>query len=103
MLLSIILTASVLYLQIGGETIIAILATGDITAVTIYLLAPAGSRVAPPDQSLRASWRMHPLAELPPRPLTTLNKLWLLVLRAYLVVAAGLALVRILTLATTGG
>jgi hypothetical protein len=31
-----------------------------------------------------------------------LNKVWLLVLRAYLVVAAGLVLVRILTLATVG-
>jgi hypothetical protein len=45
---------------------------------------------------------MPPLAALPPRPLTMLNEIWLLVLRAYLVVAAGLVLVRILTLATVG-
>jgi hypothetical protein len=31
-----------------------------------------------------------------------LNRVWLLVLRAYLVVAAGLVLLRILTLATGG-
>jgi hypothetical protein len=45
---------------------------------------------------------MPPLAELPPRPLTMLDKVWLLVLRAYLVVAAGLVLLRIITLATVG-
>jgi hypothetical protein len=45
---------------------------------------------------------MPPLEELPPRPLTLLNKVWLLVLRACLVVAAGLVLVRILTLAKAG-
>jgi hypothetical protein len=46
---------------------------------------------------------MPPLAELPPRPLTAMNKFWILALRAYLVVAAGLVLARIFTLATTGG
>jgi hypothetical protein len=45
---------------------------------------------------------MPPLAQLPPRQLTTLNRVWLVVLRAYLIVAAGLVLVRIVTLATSG-
>jgi hypothetical protein len=45
---------------------------------------------------------MPPLAHLPPRHLTTLNRTWLFVLRAYLIVAAGLVLVRIATLATMG-
>jgi hypothetical protein len=45
---------------------------------------------------------MPPLEELPPRPLAMLNKVWLLVLRAYLIVAAGLVNVRIVTLATVG-
>jgi hypothetical protein len=45
---------------------------------------------------------MPPLADLPPRPLTALNRVWLLVLRAYLVVAAGLVLVRIVNLAMSG-
>jgi Mn2+/Fe2+ NRAMP family transporter len=101
-LLSIILTASVLHPQIGSDTIIAILAAGSITAAISYLIAPHGAGGARPDRALRDTWRMRPLAELPPRPLTTLNKIWLLVLRAYLVVAAGLVLARILTLATAG-
>jgi hypothetical protein len=58
--------------------------------------------VAPAWQSRRDTWRMPPLAELPPRQLTTANRVWLLVLRAYLIVAAGLVLSRIVTLATGG-
>jgi Mn2+/Fe2+ NRAMP family transporter len=101
-LLSIILTASVLYPQIGSETIIAILVAGSVTALVIYLVSPSGVPAVPADRSLRDTWRMPPLAELPLRGLTTLNKVWLLVLRAYLIVAAGLVLVRIITLATSG-
>src|ERR1700724_3342274 len=39
-LLSIILTASVLFPEIGGETIIAILVTGSLTALVIYFVTP---------------------------------------------------------------
>ena len=101
-LLSIILTASVLYPQIDSETITAVLGAGGTTALVVYLALPRIAPAKPVDPSLRNTWRMPPLAELPPRPLTVLNKVWLLVLRAYLVVAAGLVLVRILTLATVG-
>jgi hypothetical protein len=45
---------------------------------------------------------MPPLAELPPARLTTLNRIWMIVLRAYLLVATGLGLVRIVQLATKG-
>ena len=46
------------------------------------------------------SWRMPPLAELPLLQLTLLNRTWLIVLRGYLVIAAGLVLVRIAQLVT---
>jgi NRAMP (natural resistance-associated macrophage protein)-like metal ion transporter len=101
-LLSIILTASVLYPQIASGTIICVLAAGSVTALVVYLAVPRTAPAEPGRPSLRETWRMPPLAELPPRPLTMLNKVWLLVLRAYLVVAAGLVLVRIITLATVG-
>jgi hypothetical protein len=45
---------------------------------------------------------MRPLSELPPARLTTLNRVWLIVLRGYLIVAAGLVLARIVQLATVG-
>jgi hypothetical protein len=101
-LLSIILTASVLYPQIAVGMIIAVLAAGGMTALIIYLAVPRAAPAEPVYPSVRDTWRMPPLAELSPRPLTMLNKVWLLVLRAYLVVAAGLVLVRIITLATVG-
>jgi Mn2+/Fe2+ NRAMP family transporter len=105
-ILSVVLTASVLYPEIRGETIIAVLVSGGLAALVIYLVVgirPTDrASVAPARQSRRDTWRMPPLAKLPPRQLTTANRVWLLVLRAYLIVAAGLVLVRIVTLATGG-
>jgi Mn2+/Fe2+ NRAMP family transporter len=106
-MLSIILTASVLYPEMSGTTIIAILVVGSLAALVIYLtlgeIHPAfEAAVEPSGRSLRNTWRMPPLSQLPPRQLTTLNRVWLLVLRAYLIVAGGLVLLRILTLATGG-
>ena len=45
---------------------------------------------------------MPPLELLPPRQLTLLDRAWLTALRAYLLVAAALVLVRIAALATAG-
>jgi hypothetical protein len=45
---------------------------------------------------------MPPLSELPPARLSALSRLWMIVLRGYLVVAGGLVLVRIFQLATAG-
>ena len=107
-MLSIILTASVLYPEISGETtMIAILIGGSLAALVIYLTfggirRPLETPVAPAGRLLRDTCRMQPLDELPPRPLTTLNRVWLVVLRAYLILAAGLVLVRIVQLATGG-
>ena len=50
----------------------------------------------------RTTWRMAPLDELPPARLTVLDRTWLIVLRGYLVIAAGLVLVRIILLITPG-
>jgi Mn2+/Fe2+ NRAMP family transporter len=101
-LLSINLTASVLFPEIGGETIIAILVAGSLTALVIYLVTPSAAPTERTDRSLRDTWRMPPLTDLPTRHLTALNQAWLFVLRGYLIVAAGLVLVRIVTLATSG-
>jgi branched-subunit amino acid transport protein len=101
-MLSIILTASVLFPEIDSETILAILVAGRATALVIYLITPGEASAEPADPSLRDTWRMPPLANLPLRHLTTLNRTWRLVLRAYLIVAAGLVLARIVTLATIG-
>jgi hypothetical protein len=47
----------------------------------------------------RNNWRMPPLDILPPARLSFAAQTWMFVLRAYLVVAGGLVLVRIAALA----
>jgi hypothetical protein len=47
----------------------------------------------------RLVWRMPPLDQLPHARLTPLTRLWPIVLRAYLVLAGGLVLWRIVALA----
>jgi hypothetical protein len=53
---------------------------------------------APPQHLADAAARR----ELPPARLATISRIWLIVLRGYLVVAAGLVLARIVQLATVG-
>jgi Mn2+/Fe2+ NRAMP family transporter len=106
--LSVILTTSVLYPEISGKTIIAILAGGGLAGVVICLAFGActptiSAPVEPADRSSRDAWRMPSVAQLAPRQLTLLNRVWLLVLRAYLIVAAGLVLWRIFALAVGWG
>jgi hypothetical protein len=47
-------------------------------------------------------WRMPPLDQLPPARLSTISRIWMIVLRGYLIIAAGLVLLRIFRLATVG-
>jgi hypothetical protein len=60
---------------------------------------PAAKAQGPTVVADRVDWRMPPLDELPPAQLAKLNVIWLIVLRAYLFVAAGLVLMRIIMLA----
>jgi Mn2+/Fe2+ NRAMP family transporter len=105
--LSVILTASVLFPGISDGALIGILAGGCLGAVAIWLFAGglrrSGDSGAPADDPVRrGGWRMPPLAELPQRRLTVGERAWLIVLRGYLVVAAGLVLARIVGLAIGG-
>jgi hypothetical protein len=114
-MLSLILTAAVLYPDISETQIEGILAGGSILAVIVAIGArfaepavvptkPALDSIVPTEQIARERniWRMPPLGELPPMRLTMLSRIWLIVLRGYLIVAAGLVLARIVQLATVG-
>jgi Mn2+/Fe2+ NRAMP family transporter len=107
-MLSVILTASVLFPDMGEIVIVGILVGGSIlaivTAVAVFALRSNGIDATnePADLSLKWTWRMPQISELPPAQLTTLNRIWMIVLRAYLLVATGLVLVRIVQLATKG-
>jgi hypothetical protein len=110
-MLSIILTASVLYPDISGDVIVEVLVGGSLLAIFVFLVVdglrrrrrPSQVRGEAVDRSPRAIWRMPPLHELPPAHLTPLTRIWMVVLRGYLVIAGGLVLVRIVQLATSSG
>ena len=103
-LLSVVLTASVLYPDITGETILAILGGGGAAALVVAgasLLFGKNAVVAEPvlDRALRPGWRMPPLTQLAPNRITGATRLWMIVLRGYLLVAVGMVLFRIVQLA----
>jgi hypothetical protein len=108
-LLSVVLTASVVYPQISGHAIIEILAGGTLLAVVVFVAASAlrrmrgdsGSAVDAPRMSKaeRDAWRTPSLGELP-RPVMTLSRrIWMGALRGYLVVAVALVVVKVVQLA----
>ena len=107
--MSIILTASVLYPNISETHIIGILGASGILALVMTLAAKwfdrryrKISQAQTIDVSQRSTWQMPALQQLTPMHLTTLNRVWLIVLRGYLILAAGLMLIRIVQLALSG-
>jgi Mn2+/Fe2+ NRAMP family transporter len=107
-LLSIILTAAVLYPSITGSQIMMILGGGSLLGVIVAAAIGIanrrrGMRFAPVDRTGRERWQMPPLATLSPLKLTLLNRVWLIVLRGYLLVAVALVVVRVVQLALHQG
>jgi Mn2+/Fe2+ NRAMP family transporter len=106
-LLSIILTAAVLFPGLSSGAILAILLAG--TVVTLAGLAVqlwAGLRRSPEPRlspARRAAWRMPPLAQLPPARLEGAGRAWLLAMWLYLLLACGMVVVRVAQLAFGGG
>jgi Mn2+/Fe2+ NRAMP family transporter len=105
-MLSITLTASVLFPDMGEKTLIALLGGGMVFTLLIaavLLVVRHEDRRGWIDVFGRIIWRMPPLDQLPAAQLTPLTRIWLSVLRGYLVVAGGLVLWRILELALSAG
>ncbi|WP_028227045.1 Nramp family divalent metal transporter [Paraburkholderia ferrariae] len=105
-MLSIVLTASVMYPDMTGETIIEILAGGTVFAVLGYAVTAAARKsrrqrggeeqAAQTWQAgARDTWRMPPLDELPPPNLTLSKRVWMGVLRGYLLIAVALVVVKV--------
>jgi NRAMP (natural resistance-associated macrophage protein)-like metal ion transporter len=100
-MLSIILTASVMYPDISGETILEVLAGGTLLAVVGFIatlmLRKRSQETAEPvvDRAQRDSWRMPPLDELPAPRVTLSTRIWMGVLRGYLLLAVGLVIVKV--------
>lgn len=101
LLLSVILTAAVLFPGLSARAILAILAAG--AALGLLASAPLLVRTlrSPPwriDRRLRDSWRMPPLTALGPARMTPLTRMSMLALRGYLVIAGGLVILRMVEL-----
>ena len=101
-MLSIILTASVLFPSFGSAQIEWTLGIGGAAAFVIALFAlltkPAQLR-----RENKNEWQMPPLATLPPLRLTAMHRVWLGVLRAYLILALILVVVRVAQIALAHG
>lgn len=109
-LLSVVLTASVVYPDISGHAIIEILAGGTLLAVVALIAATAlrrlrGAQTADSaplvSHAERATWRTPPLDTLPRPAMTLSRRIWMGALRGYLVVAVGLVIVKVVQLALT--
>ena len=104
--LSVILTIAVLFPGAATETpIFGVLAGGVVAAgmaALAFVVFGRATRAASACEG-RETWRMPPLASLPPAKLSLSAKTWMAMLRIYLVVAGGLVLARIVMLAVGRG
>jgi hypothetical protein len=108
-MLSVILTAAVLFPEISDAHILGVLiggtVIGAIMAFAVKLIERKNGvqqvKDELPDmtQSERENWRMPALETLTPARLSLSNRMWMLVLRGYLVIAAGLLIIKIVVLA----
>jgi len=111
-LLSVILTAAVLYPDMTDAQIIDVLVGGVLVGVVLtlgvkvvekrHVLTVVAPEAAPEPLADRATWRMPALEKLTPARLTLSSRVWMLVLRGYLVVAAGMLVVKLVALAVSG-
>ncbi|WP_069265720.1 Nramp family divalent metal transporter [Paraburkholderia nodosa] len=111
--LSIILTAATVYPDLSGAAIIKILVGGCGLAAAVYAAVELSRKLRggtvghdaaplnkPALKELRNTWRMAPLEDLPaPQHLTLSTRVWMGVLRTYLVVAVGLVIVKVVQMA----
>jgi Mn2+/Fe2+ NRAMP family transporter len=106
-MLSVILTASVVFPSMGTMQILWILAIGTLLSIGVgawmALLHPQKTGTPLVDRSQRDTWRMPPLCTLPRNVLAPLSRFWLIVLRAYLIVAVGLVIFRVTQIALHQG
>jgi Mn2+/Fe2+ NRAMP family transporter len=111
-MLSMILTAATVFPDMTGETILAILGGGSVLGVVgfgaLALPGRGGFRKATANgpalqahlRAIRATWRMPPLAALPPAGLSLGKRVWMGILRAYLIAAVILVAVKVVQVAT---
>ena len=100
-LLSLILTASVLFPNLSVEALLGPMGAGGGTGALAWLMVAArkGPRRKTFDSALKDHWVMPAIDRLGRAQLTGGARIWMVVLRGYLLLAGGLVLVRIVSLA----
>jgi NRAMP (natural resistance-associated macrophage protein)-like metal ion transporter len=113
-MLSVILTAATVFPAITGATILTVLGGGTLLGVLGFVglslrrdvRHPAGAdQVADAKRNVdvdRLTWRMPPLANLPAARLTLNTRVWMVVLRGYLILAVLLVAYKVVQLAVGG-
>ncbi|HVY16635.1 MAG TPA: NRAMP family divalent metal transporter [Rhodopila sp.] len=96
-LLSVILTAATLFPGLSGEAMLSVLAGGSAAgALGFLVLRPRGAAASTPGPAGdRTRWMMPPLETLPPPAITRSTRVWLSVLRVYLVVAVAMVVFKV--------
>jgi Mn2+/Fe2+ NRAMP family transporter len=103
--LSLVLTVSVIFPSVGTRAILVMLAAGLALGMAIGAVYLAPRARGPRSAQLAAdpgAWQIPPLPAIGPAVMTPITRLWMIVLRGYLVVAGGLVLARIVELALAG-
>jgi Mn2+/Fe2+ NRAMP family transporter len=108
-LLSIILTAAVVFPDMSGQIISDILIGGGVIGLLIAIAVNvlhareemehggrAHHKAHKPDRQQRYEWRMPALEQLPPLVLSQRNKWWMTVMRAYLLIAMGMVIYKVI-------
>lgn len=108
-MLSVILTAAVLFPQISDAHILGVLIGGTLLGILLSFsvkmyekfrsVRMVSVKTRELSETERDNWRMPPLATLAPARLSLSSRMWMLVLRGYLVLAAGLLIVKLVMLA----
>ncbi len=113
-MLSVILTGSVLFPDISDTVILSILVGGSVVGLVAALGVTFAQRrltrlkpenigsISGAAHVADDNWRMPPLDQLPPARLSLASRIWMTVLRGYLIIAGALVLFRIFQLATSG-
>jgi Mn2+/Fe2+ NRAMP family transporter len=105
-MLSVILTAATVFPGISGTTMLGVLGLGTgvgiVGAAIVMLLRQRGRTPAAPRllvagtvRPARATWRMPPLDELPRPTLSLAKKVWMGVLRGYLLIAVVMVAIKV--------
>ncbi len=108
-LLSVILTASVLFPELSETAMLVILGGGGIVTLAGVLAQLVGGLRRPaaaaprPSRARKAAWRMPPLDQLAPAELGGTRRVWMAVMWLYLLVACAMVVLRVVQLAIGAG